>query len=98
MASEQQAAELQAQAAQPLPQNPALQAFRGESGFEGAGAVQAPKMSGPKAFQGMRGLEAPEAAQGPNGAEAPEGPSLKMGPLGYYELPEWFKVLWGIKN
>jgi hypothetical protein len=97
-ATELRAAELQAQAAQPLQQNPALQAFRGESSFEGAGGVQAPKMTGPKAVQGMRGLEAPDAAQGTDGKDAPQGPSLKMGPLGYYELPEWFKVLWNIPH
>jgi hypothetical protein len=41
MAADLRAAELQAQAAQTLQRNPALQAFQGESTFEGAGAVQA---------------------------------------------------------
>jgi hypothetical protein len=114
LASEQRAAEAQAQAAQPLQQNPALQAFRGESGFEGAGGVQGLKQSPAlQAFQGVSGFDGAGAAQAPGlgnafkgmrGLEAPEdgkaaeGNHLKFGPLGYYELPEWFKVLWGIKH
>jgi hypothetical protein len=119
LASEQRAAEVQAQAAQALQQNPALQAFRGESGFEGAGGVQGLKQTPAlqafqgvsgfdgagaaqapglgNAFKGMRGFDGAAATQPPNEQEAQAIPSARM-PWPFIDTPEWFKVLWGIKN
>jgi hypothetical protein len=93
-----QAQEAQAQAVLPLQRhNPALQAFKGESGFDGPAKVSStPRSPALKAFQGVSGFDGPGAAHGAvQGKEAPvsaKAPSRGPG-FGAPELPDYIKAL-----
>ncbi len=100
LATELRAAELQAQQAQPLQQNPALRAFQGESSFEGPGAVQSAQRSPAlQAFQGVSGFDGPPGVQQPQ-EEARIPGALQPGDLNNAPWPgvrEWLKTLLGLK-